>query len=341
MGSPTGDGAIEALQGKPLLTSFSTGRLVTNEGLKLLKNFPQFKTHRPGPFGPGISQGAAPRVDPPDPDARPGRLLIDGPFTDPALANLIPLEGVVDLDLFWHVSHMTSEGFAYLVDMPNLEILGADGKLSDNVAMKYFARMPRLRKLRAQETIATDEGFEALSESRTLEGFWGRRCDGLRSKGFAALAKLPALRSLGASCQHVEDWALAKLPEFPSLREITPVNMRDEGFRHIGRCEQLERLTCMYCRETTDAATAHITKLRIKYYYAGLTLITDRSLELLGTMPSLEEIELYECRGVTDAGLVSLTGLPRLRRVDVAGLPGVTLSGTKVFPPHVRVRYST
>jgi hypothetical protein len=139
----------------------------------------------------------------------------------------------------------------------------------------------------------------------------------------------------------VEDWALAKLPDFPSLRELTPINMQDDGFRHIGRCERLERLTCMYCRETTDAATAHIANLQIKYYYAGLTLITDRSLELLGGMPSLEEIELYECRGVTDAGLVSLTGLPRLRRIDLAGLPGVTLAGTKVFPSGVRVRYST
>ena len=33
MGSPTGDGAIEALQGKPKLRRFSSGRLVTDAGL--------------------------------------------------------------------------------------------------------------------------------------------------------------------------------------------------------------------------------------------------------------------------------------------------------------------
>src|SRR5262249_56922763 len=47
MGSPTGDGAIEALQGKPFLRSLSTGRLVTDEGLRLLKNIPQFKERQP------------------------------------------------------------------------------------------------------------------------------------------------------------------------------------------------------------------------------------------------------------------------------------------------------
>ena len=39
------------------------------------------------------------------------------------------------------------------------------------------------------------------------------------------------------------------------LREFTPVGFQDGGFRHIGHCVKLERLTCMYCRETGDAAT--------------------------------------------------------------------------------------
>ena len=97
----------------------------------------------------------------------------------------------------------------------------------------------------------------------------------------------------------------------------------------------------MYCRDTTDAATKHIAGLQIKYYYAGLTLITDRGLEILGGMSSLEQVELYQCNGVTDAGLVFLAGLPRLREVHLDGLRGVTLEGTRVFPGRVRVKYST
>ncbi len=72
-----------------------------------------------------------------------------------------------DLDLFWHVTGITSDGFAHLVHLPNLSSLGADGKLSDNVAMRHIAALPRLRKLRVQETVATDDGFEALSQSKT------------------------------------------------------------------------------------------------------------------------------------------------------------------------------
>ena len=58
-------------------------------------------------------------------------------------------------------------------------------------------------------------------------------------------------------------------------------------------------------------------------------------------MSSLEQVELYECQFVSDAGLPYLATLPKLREVHLDGLPGVTLDGTAVFPPHVRVMYTT
>jgi hypothetical protein len=331
MGSPTGDGAIAALQGKPNLRNFSTGRLVTDAGLPLLHNFPLLKKWH----GPQIAPGAKEEL------ANAPRLLIDGPFTNQGLASLAGLEGVAELDLFWHVSGITTDAFAHLVHLSNLASLGCDGDLSDDTAMHHIAAIPRLRKLRAQESAATDDGFVELSRSQTLEGFWGRVCPNFGSRGFVALSKMPALRRLGVGCRNVDDQALSVLPHFPALQELTPIGMNDDGFRHVGRCGRLRRLTCMYCRDTTDLATEHIAGLELNYYYAGLTQITDRSLAILGRMPSLEQVELYECKGITDAGLVSLAGLPRLREVHLDGLPGVTLEGTRVFPGNVRVYYST
>ena len=247
MGSPTGDGAIEALQGKPKLRRFSSGKLVTDAGLRLLQNFPMLaKWHGRGD---------------PTPERLRGRLLIDGPFTNDGLAGLVGLEGVFDLDLFWHVTGITSDGFAHLVGLPNLGSLGADGKLSDDAAMRHFAAMPRLSRLRIQETVATDDGFEALSRSKSIEFIWGRQCPNLGSRGFVALSKMPAVRGLGVGCKNVDDAALSTLPQFPALRELTPIDVQDDGFVHVGRCQRLERLTCMYCRETTDVATEHIAGL--------------------------------------------------------------------------------
>ncbi len=206
--------------------------------------------------------------------------------------------------------------------------------------MRHIAAIPQLKKLRIQESVATEDGFVALAKSRTLEGIWGRVCENFGSRSFLAFSQMPALRSLGIGCAKVDDAALATLPDFPALRELTPIGFRDEGFRHIGRCRNLERLTCMYCRETGDAATELIQELEIRYYYAGLTQITDRSLEILGRMESLEQVEFYECLKVTDAGLPFLARLPKLREIHFDGLPGVALDGTKVFRPGVHVFHS-
>lgn len=319
MGSPTGDGAIEALRGKPRLYRLETGRLVTDAGLAMLHDFPLFKARQES--------------------SEPAHLLIDGPFTNSGLENLAGLDGLCGLDLFWHVTGITADGFKVLIKLPNLAFLGCDGELSNDAAMDYIGALPRLRKLRAQGTAATDAGFIALSRSTSLEEFWGRECPNLTGCGFMALSRMPALRALGVSCKRVDDEALASLPDFPALNNLTPIDVQDAGFLHVGRCTRLERLACMYCRDTTDIATDHIAGLQLKTYYAGMTKITDRSLEVLGKMQSLESVELWETKSITDAGLVHLAKLPRLREVHLSGIPGVTYAGTSVFPPSVRVEY--
>lgn len=67
----------------------------------------------------------------------------------------------------------------------------------------------------------------------------------------------------------------------------------------------------------------------------------DHQVRVLGGMTSLEQVDLYQCNGVTDAGLIFLARLPRLREVNLDGLPGVTPEGARVFPELVRVRYCT
>jgi hypothetical protein len=330
MGTPTGDGAVQALTGKHQLRRFRTGRSVTDVGLAFLHQFPAFKTWQGGELKYSLMS----------PDAGPTHLVLDGPFTDTGLRHLAGLNGLAGLSFFWHATGITPGGLEALAGLPKLAFLGCEGKLCNDQAMGRIAAIPQLRMLMAQGTIASDEGFKALSRSQTLEYLWGRECHNLAGSGFAALSTMPALRGLAVSCKNVDDASLSTLPRFPALRELMPMDVDDVGFRHVGACERLERLWCMYCRDTTDAATEHIARLHLKSYYAGLTKITDRSLEILGRMTSLEKLEFYECRNLTDAGLLFLRSLPRLKEVELHGSPNVTLAGTKVFPGSVRVKYS-
>ena len=266
--------------------------------------------------------------------------MIDGPFTNQGMTSLAGLDGLTSLGFFWHCTAFTGAGLASLRSLPNLRDLMFGGERCDDEAMRHIAALPGLRRLQVQDTVASDAGFEALSASRSIEGIWGRECPNLTGRGFAALSSMPALRSLGVSCQRVDDSALATLPRFPALTELTPIGMGDDGFRHVGRCARLEKLVCMYCRDIGDEATAHVTGLPLKSYYSGSTRITDRSLEMLAAIASLEEIELWACDGVTDAGVASLARLPRLKQLALDGLPRVTPNVASVFAAHVRVRYS-
>ena len=79
---------------------------------------------------------------------------------------------------------------------------------------------------------------------------------------------------------------------------------------------------------------------KLKTYYAGQTKITDRSLAILSRMPSLENLEFWNCAGITNAGVAHLAALPGLREISVDGCQQVTLEIITLFPAHVRVRHS-
>jgi hypothetical protein len=320
----TGDVAIRALAGKPDLGRFASGVQLTDDGIAALHDWPALVTWPGGDESLGLfAYGEGPT-----------RLELRGSITDRGLARLRGLDGLFSLNLDDHRLPITPAGLAPLADLPRLAALAI---AATDASMPYVAALPSLRHLIVQDTPAGDDGFAALACSRTLENIWGRECHNLRRRGFLALATMPSLRRLSVSLLNVDDDGLAALPDFPALRELMPMGVRDDGYRFVGACERLESLVLMYCRDTTDAATEHITGLRqLTYYFNSYTLITDRTPELLSSMPSLERITFDACHGLTDSGVAQLARLPRLREVSVSGR-GLTAAVTAAFPASVKV----
>jgi len=322
----TGDGAIRALAGKRALTHLTTGVGVTDAGIPLLHELPMFKSWQGGKVWDALTSY----------DSEPNHLTLRGPFTDRGMQSMRGLNGLAGLNLDDSHLSITAAALEPLISLPNLTWLGVDAK---DDWMPYVARMPVLRFLGIQDTVAGDDGFVALSRSPTIERIWGRRCHNLRSRGFRALADMPRLRGLSVSCLNVDDSAIATLPAFPSLVELMPMDIPDAGYRHIGKCERLESLVLMYCRDTTDAATEHITGLRkLKSYFNSYTTITDRTPELLSTMDSLEGVTFDTCHYLTNEGVGRLARLPRLKKLHASGAR-ITSDVALPFRPDVRVTW--
>lgn len=331
IGANLGDGLLHALAGLPKLRRLTTGRNVTDAGLTLLREIPAFRQW----------QNEEPDLNLMSFQPGPIHLMIDGPFTNGGLASLQKLAGLPALSFFWHCPNFTSEGLVHLRNLPNLRFLGCQDAHCDDEAMQHIAQLPALRMLMGQGAVATAAGFEALGHSQSLEYFWGREAPNFTSQAFTALAQMPRLRGLAVSLKQVSDAALQSLPAFPALREFMPMDLNDASFRHVGQCHQLEKLWCMYCRDTGDAATEHLKNLTtLRYYYAGSTRITDRSLEILATLHSLREIDLQHCPALTTAGVTALASLPNLERLSLAGLPGLSRDVLHRFPRQVRVNYT-
>lgn len=324
----TGDRALRALAGKQELSHFHAGNHVTDAGLPALHEFPVFKTWRGGAITLGLTS----------PEAQPNMLWLRGTITDRGIAALAGLDGLFGLNIDDSNMPVTAAGLSPLVGLPHLGMFAFD---ATDEAMPYIAAMPDLRFLMCQDTAAGDEGFVALSRSQSIEYIWGRRCYNLRSRGFAALASIPTLRSLSVSCRNVDDSGLSVLPHFPALRELMPMDVLDDGYRFIGQCRDLESLVLMYCRETGDVATSHVTSLgKLTKYFASYTRATDRTLEYLSEIPSLESVDLAGIPGMTTAGFAALTKLPRLRLLRLGGMQHVDLDALPTFGPGVRVSAS-
>jgi hypothetical protein len=117
------------------------------------------------------------------------------------------------------------------------------------------------------------------------------------------------------------------------------MDVPDEGYRFIARCPRLDSLILMYCRDTTDRATEHAAVLPLRKYFASYTRITDRTPRLLSGVDALEDVTFDACAALTDAGVVALAGLPRLRSLRISGMSGVTRDVLRAFRPSVRVEY--
>jgi hypothetical protein len=318
----TGDASVGALTNKPALHRVVLGARLTDAGAARLRDYPALAS--PGVADVFLSICSA-------------RTL-----TDDALAEIGTLSGVAALDVHMSVfgsPHYTARGVSHLRGMASLEELNFHGQLATDAVIQEMAKIPRLRHLHCQDIVSGDKGFIALASRETLEVLSARFCHNVTNRGFEAIARLPRLRSLGLGGRRLTDSALASLAGRSCLEDLGPILFGDDGFVHIARIPNLQRLVNMYNRSTTDAATRHLKgHPRLAQYSAFGTQISDESLRILAGLPALETIELESCAWITDAGLREVARHPSVRRLSVWDCVRVEGTWTDAVRPGVEAK---
>jgi hypothetical protein len=330
-----GDGAIRTLAGKPSLTHIAPGNLTTDDGLAILPEFPALaewddgrQTFQNNEYGPPVPSSLSF-------DLRGGM-----PITDAGLASLARLQGVYQMGLGHQLPESTVSGAAaqHVARMGNVRILQWAEKVCDSEALSHIGRMDSLRDLICFNATADDQGFTALAGCDSLEYILAQQCDFITRQTVEAFSRLPNLTRLNVGGKQLGNDDLEPLSRYPALEEFWPTFFGDAAYRHVGQVKDLKRLINMYCKETGDEATEHISGLRhLQKYHVWGTQITDRSLELMSQIDALESVLFWNCPGITDEGLARLTRLPHLASLDLQNCEGLTAQCVEGFRPEVRV----
>ena len=138
------------------------------------------------------------------------------------------------------------------------------------------------------------------------------------------LRSLPHIRNLDLARTNITDKGLEIVGRQSQLRSLTLLGPKfgDDGVSHL-RHLRLERLS-LWKTTVTDRGVRHLREMTtLQNLVLDETRITDGALEDVGQLTNLEEWLGLTHTQVTDAGLVHLT---RLKKLKVLNLIGTTVS---------------
>lgn len=343
-----GDGALRTLAGKPTLTHLAPGWETGDAGMALLPEFPALATWSENRPTHKINEYANPTVS---------FLELQGKHvTDASMVYLEQLEGVdhLNMDSYYKtLKHVTPKGALSVMRMPRLSGLPLPGYLMTDEICRAVADMPHITSLGFWEAAATEDDIKALAQAKQLKELGFGAFHGLTPDGLAALAQLPKLSNLSIGSKKCPDEGLACLKNFQALKVFWFANeniFTDEAFQYVAQAPNLETLVNMYVREydedynlitaTTDRSTEYLAQAKkLKAYHVWGSFITDRSLEILASMKTLEDLLFYNCPHLTNEGVAQLTSLPRLRKLDLQANSQLTEKVVEHFDRSVQVNY--
>jgi hypothetical protein len=165
----------------------------------------------------------------------------------------------------------------------------------------------------------TDSILAQVGRLRGLEHLDARKIP-VTDAGFAHIAGLKALRTLGASeASGLTDAGLAHLSGLRRLESLYiegPMNIEGPGLAHL---EGLDRLRRLNIDVKTDAGLSSLSRLTgLKELMLGLTRVNDATLGELSRLTRLEELAFGADSG-SDAEMRRLASLRNMKMLQVWG----------------------
>ena len=237
---------------------------------------------------------------------------------------LAPLAGLPSLEglRIYSEQGYTAADLRGLQNLPKLTTLYIGGNYQPG-AFPMLGNLTQLEKLTLNSETENPDGFGALENLQNLRRLNFAPSE-YKADDLAFLPKLGNLEALGLRYILNDSAKVAAVARAQSPKELTLMDISEgTSLAPLGAMPQLETLALLRSALTDEmiAGIGTLPNLRAialaPERFGSLPGITDRTLEMLGRMPTLESIELPFGR-YTDGGLRNLFGLKHLKRLNFA-----------------------
>ncbi len=235
----------------------------------------------------------------------------------------------------WQSSPMISdEDFKYLSTEKDVRHINVEVPSSiTGVGFRYLAGR-NVKGVRLKTPALSDEGLDALSKIKSLNGIHLSMASNLSAKGLDKLAELPHLVSLDLTVLKLPSGAFESIATIPNLRSLSFYNAKNVTLSGI---EYLQKnaprlifldLTGTYLDNRVIPVVAKMKNL-YQVRLANLDL-NDDHLELLGNLPKLSLLYISQNK-ITDKGLGKLSQCRNLEVLDITRCPNITSDARRAF----------
>lgn len=230
-----------------------------------------------------------------------------------------------------------------LQDLRSLDLRG--NTQAGDMTLEILSGLPKLKALKHRSTVVSDYGMEQLSKSTSIENMLiqdfaitnasGKhiaklkalsqleifRCQGFGSQGVLDLKGLNLQRLTLRDLPTIDDSALDLLKDLPKLKKLflhELSGVTDEGLKNLEAAPSIELLDIWSVPKMTDESIDVISKLpNLKELTVRSTAVTDRSIEKLLQIPTLQTLVFKENGAVTEAGLKRLSDKKGWTKLDI------------------------
>ncbi len=258
-------------------------------------------------------------------------------FTGPHVLNkdLVQLADHPDVKIvkILECSQVTDKGLLYLENTLEVEQLSLVRVPITDAGLAPLARLVNLADLNLTETSVKGIGLSQVASTklRKLTVFG----PAVTAEGMSTLASLSNLQELELNCQDislVDMPYLAKLSNLETLHSNqTPVG--EGGLESLRGLTRL-RILKLSSPDVSDASIGAMNTLEsLEEVEISRAVITNEGLASLA-LPKLKWLSINGCRGITDAGLANLAGMPELEvlMATQSGISGEDFTGLRVVP---------